>query len=461
MEKSVTNLETDYLVVGAGAMGMSFLEELITNSSKLEAIILDTRPAPGGHWNDAYSFVRLHQPALTYGVNSRTLGEGGPDMASKALILQHFELALKDLIATGRVKFFPKCKYIGEGKFVSLLDEDVEYHVKIRSKFVDATCTTTHVPATRKPNFEVAEGVNFVPINGLSGVTSPWLKYLIIGGGKTGIDAVLYLLDNSVNPDKIQWIIPNDSWFWNRNATRFDDGNFHKFVYKLIDPMLDEKADTVEKVILNMEENGGFLRLDKNILPTRYRAGSVSVDEIEKMQRIKGIIRKGRIASIKPGKLIFNSGEEMDIDTNTLCVDCSVNGTLFPPAKKVFDGNTINIQFIRMPPPGLSANIIAALELKYPNEEEKKNEVCVVLKAPQMPEDLILNFYTDGRTNEAEMKLLGFNWERKRRASGLHHVKLLDLLKMIFLMMKRKDRLKKKWEMLLVEREEKDVKEVK
>ena len=55
-------------------MGMCFLDELINNSSSLEAIIVDQRDKPGGHWNDAYSFVRLHQPAAFYGVNSRPLG---------------------------------------------------------------------------------------------------------------------------------------------------------------------------------------------------------------------------------------------------------------------------------------------------------------------------------------------------------------------------------------------------
>merc|ERR1711936_1346681 len=95
--KEVTKLTTDYLIIGAGAMGLGFLEELILNSADLEAIIVDRRDKPGGHWNDAYSFVRLHQPAGTYGVNSRSLGMGGPDLASKSLILSHFESALTDL----------------------------------------------------------------------------------------------------------------------------------------------------------------------------------------------------------------------------------------------------------------------------------------------------------------------------------------------------------------------------
>ena len=48
-------------------------------------------------------------------------------------------------------------------------------------------------------------------------------QYLIVGGGKTGIDAVLYLLDHGVLPDKISWIVPNDSWLLNRDSLVFDE----------------------------------------------------------------------------------------------------------------------------------------------------------------------------------------------------------------------------------------------
>ena len=124
-------LTTDYLIIGAGAMGMMFLEEIILNSKDIEAVIVDMRDKPGGHWNDAYSFVRLHQPAITYGLNSRTLGVGEADLASKSQILSHFELGLADLLATGRVKFLSQCKYQGDGKVISLLDEKLTYKVKL------------------------------------------------------------------------------------------------------------------------------------------------------------------------------------------------------------------------------------------------------------------------------------------------------------------------------------------
>jgi len=440
---------TDYLVIGAGAMGMSFVEEIIRSSTDVEAIIVDTRAAPGGHWNDAYSFVRLHQPALTYGVNSRKLGEGGADLASKALILEHYELALKDLIETGRVKFFPQCKYLRDGTFVSLLDENNTYNVKLNANLVDASCTTTHVPATKKPNYGVSDNVNLVPINGLANISSPLPHYLVIGGGKTGIDAVLYLLDHGMNPDKISWVIPNDAWFFERDAFRYDGGNLAEVAVRMIDSVLDESCETPTEVMLKLEENGILMRLDKNVLPTRYRAATVNHTEIKKLQQVKNVIRKGRIESIESGKLIFQSGDEMLFDPKTLCVDCSVNSTMFQPQKKVFDGNTINVQFILLPPPGISANIIAALELMFPDDEEKKNSVCVVLEAPQMLQDFFKNFYTDGLTNERVFATLGFRWMRQRRNSVLHHVQVFDLINMMYQMRKRNEPYRNKLKMYM------------
>ena len=78
----IIKLETDYLVIGSGAMGMAFVDEMLIGSSNYgnnqntEFIIIDKHAKPGGHWNDAYQFVTLHQPAAYYGVNSKILGEG-------------------------------------------------------------------------------------------------------------------------------------------------------------------------------------------------------------------------------------------------------------------------------------------------------------------------------------------------------------------------------------------------
>ena len=68
----------DYLVMGAGAAGMAFADSVLTET-EATLVIVDRRDRPGGHWNDAYPFVRLHQPASYYGVNSAPLGSGAID----------------------------------------------------------------------------------------------------------------------------------------------------------------------------------------------------------------------------------------------------------------------------------------------------------------------------------------------------------------------------------------------
>jgi cation diffusion facilitator CzcD-associated flavoprotein CzcO len=73
-------LETDYLVVGAGASGLVFTDALIADSDA-DVVIVDRRHAPGGHWNDADPFSRLHQPLSDYGSNRDDYERaGGPEI---------------------------------------------------------------------------------------------------------------------------------------------------------------------------------------------------------------------------------------------------------------------------------------------------------------------------------------------------------------------------------------------
>ena len=68
-------LEADYLVVGAGAAGMAFTDALIERPD-VSVVMVDRRHGVGGHWLDAYPFVRLHQASAFYGVASTLLGQG-------------------------------------------------------------------------------------------------------------------------------------------------------------------------------------------------------------------------------------------------------------------------------------------------------------------------------------------------------------------------------------------------
>ena len=90
-------LDTDYLVIGSGAMGMAFTDVLLTETNA-RITLVDKHHQPGGHWNDAYPFVRLHQPSAFYGVNSKKLGNDSVDTAGLNQGL--YELATNEEICT-------------------------------------------------------------------------------------------------------------------------------------------------------------------------------------------------------------------------------------------------------------------------------------------------------------------------------------------------------------------------
>ena len=87
--------------------------------------MVDRRERPGGHWLNAYPFVRVHQPSANYGVNSRVLGndridESGPnagfyERSSGAEICDYYNDVLEEvLLPSGQVRFFGKSDYLGE-----------------------------------------------------------------------------------------------------------------------------------------------------------------------------------------------------------------------------------------------------------------------------------------------------------------------------------------------------------
>ncbi|MGB1463854.1 MAG: NAD(P)/FAD-dependent oxidoreductase, partial [Parvibaculales bacterium] len=156
-------------------MGMAFADTLLTESDA-DMVIVDRHAKPGGHWNVAYPFVRLHQPSSFFGVASRELSrfekdkvgfnKGLYDLASGAEVSAYFDDVMQQtLLPSGRVRYFPMSDYQGDGVFTSLTGGQ-ETCVTFK-KLVDATRLTVDVPAEHTPAFTIADGVNFMPLNEL------------------------------------------------------------------------------------------------------------------------------------------------------------------------------------------------------------------------------------------------------------------------------------------------------
>ncbi|RBP52795.1 NAD(P)/FAD-dependent oxidoreductase [Arenicella xantha] len=393
-----TQLETDYLIIGCGAVGMAFADVLLAETDA-NIIIVDKHHKPGGHWNDAYSFVTLHQPSAFYGVSSLELSNGKRDeigmnkglheLASGPEVLSYFDQVMKhQFLPSGRVQYFPMCDYRGNGEFSSMLS-DKQYKVTVNRKIIDGTYFKTSVPATHTPNFEIADGVQFAPLNDLPNLTEPKDGYVVVGGGKTGIDACLWLLDNHIDPDDITWIMPRDGWWIDRKNTQPTREFFNYSIGAQVKQMEAlANAESLDDLFVRLEAGGVLLRLDKNVKPAMFHGATVSQEEATQLRRISNVVRHGRVSRIGLNEITF-ADTAIATTPNTLHIDCSARAVPVTETYPVFNGDTVTVQTVRSYQPVFSAAFIAHIEANY-DDEAIKNDICKVVPLPNHDVDWLI-----------------------------------------------------------------------
>jgi hypothetical protein len=381
-------IETDYLVVGAGAAGMIFTDEMLTHSDA-RILIVDRRFRPGGHWNDAYSFVRLHQPSAFYGAGSRELGSNrietsGPNtglyqQAGGAEISAYFEQLMEErLLPSGRVQFLPLHDYRGDWsgnhKIVSLATGEVK-QVCVASKLVDTTFYRVSTPRTHTPSFEVGNGVRVIPPNDLPQAVAPHRKYVVVGGGKTSMDVIIWLLQQGVHPDSLMWIVPRDSWLINRETIQPGEAGLVRMIEAQAH-YLDAAAHAgcLDEIYDRLEHTGDLLRVDPNIRPGMFHQATISLGELTLLREVRNVIRAKHVRRIDAHKVVFDKSE-IPAERRTLYVDCSARSISWSPTKPVFDGPRITLQFVRDGRISLSAAAIGYVEATI-HEEWRKNLLC-------------------------------------------------------------------------------------
>ncbi len=405
-----SQLQADYLIVGSGAVGMAFADSIF-HESQASMVIVDRHHGPGGHWNDAYPFVRLHQPSSFYGVNSRKLGNNGLDTdplnpgmterATSAEILAYYEGLMQDMLASGRVRYLPMTSYVGplangvpagpdssdnspDSYTVTSLLSGAITHIQVARKVVDTSYLNTAVPSTHPPKYAIAEGIECMPLNNLPKVKARPSGYVVVGSGKTGIDACLWLLANQVAPDQIRWIMPRDSWFQNRASVQSGEAFFMSTLTAIaMQYEAVANANSVAEVFASLEATSQLLRLDKNVEPTMYHAAVVSLDELQALRQIRDIVRMGRVVRFEREQIVLERGTA-PMDAGRIVVDCSASAAEMRPAVPVFQGRVITPQFIQAFQPTFSAALIGHVELSY-NDEALKNRICKPVPLPDTP----------------------------------------------------------------------------
>ncbi len=395
-------IEADYLVVGAGAMGMAFTD-VILNETDATVALVDRLHAPGGHWNKAYPFVRLHQPSAFYGVNSRRLGNdtidregwnaGLYELATNGEVCAYFDHVMREqFLPSGRVHYLPMSNHLGGGRIESLLT-GAESQVASR-RIVDATFMNVRVPSMRPPPFEVDPAATCLPLNALPDCAADYSDFVVVGAGKTGFDACLFLLRHGVDPDSIRWIMPRDSWLLNRASIQaldlFEDCMLHWFADTFT---AIAGAASLTDAYLRVEHAGQLLRLDPDVEPTMYRCCTVTEAELEQVRRIRNVVRQGRVQRIEADRAVLDGGE-LPYGPGTLFVDCTADGLARRPPQPVFAGETITLQSVRTCQQVFSAAFIAHVEAAY-DDEALKNELATPVPHPDSARDFLTNIVAD------------------------------------------------------------------
>lgn len=411
-------LETDFLVVGAGAMGLAFTDEILSADTAARVVMVDRRAGPGGHWNDAYDFVRLHQPAAYYGVNSARLGSGrADDLASKPEILAYFQRVVARWVGTGRLRFLPQCE-MGEDGVVRSLVGDETWRIEAARAVVDGTFSQVQVPATHGPAYAVSPDASLVPVGGLWRLPARHPQYVVIGAGKTGFDAILYLLERGVDAGRITWIVSRDSWLYAR-------AGLHPKVAgtaTLSHLRIVTESRYPDEAFARMERDGWWLRVDEARTPTMFRCATVSRDELHGLRRIDDVVRMGRVQRVEPDRLVLDGGE-LPVKAGALFVDCTADGLARRAPVPVFAGRRITLQPLFFCQQVASAAAIAALLRRLPDDDALRNSYAVAVPHPDVPEDYIRCISTtlDNLMRWGDQPGLGW-WALRSRLSATHHL---------------------------------------
>jgi hypothetical protein len=400
---AMRSLSTDYLVVGAGAMGMAFTDSLIDHAD-VQVTLIDRRHAAGGHWQDAYPFVQLHQASVFYGVASTVLGAGamqqqGPESglherARRAEIQNYYDDILhRRFVGSGRVTFLAGSEYHTDGR-AHLVTSHVSgetTRVDVRRRVVDATYLSPTIPATTPPPFGVADGVRVVAVNELARLVDAPTSYVIVGSGKTATDGIVWLLANGVQADRIMWVRPREPWMLNRAVVQPDPAVAIGLAADTMAAAAD--AESLDDLFLRLEAAGVMLRIDTDVVPTMAKTPTLGSWELDRLRTIDNVIRLGHIKHVSASEIVLDDGV-VPLAPGSLVVHCAASGLRYPPLVPLWGPDKIRLQTIRVGFPCFCAALAGFVEATR-DDDRDRNRLCPPNTLPDNP------------TNWAQMQVRG------------------------------------------------------
>mmetsp|Transcript_17801 Transcript_17801/g.46048 ORF Transcript_17801/g.46048 Transcript_17801/m.46048 type:complete len:538 (+) Transcript_17801:58-1671(+) len=367
---SLLSHRLDYLVIGGGFSGLNAMSALKRANPHLRAVCVDPRPGPGGSWNEFYSFVRLHNPHPMFGVDGHSWGIPEPTvLASKEQVLHHFTSFVDGAMPAGfayaggvRYECLMAPALPGTGGSpaplrVSLQSEDTgEEFIVDAFRVIDARGFdyAGHMKADQDPRSDGStRGRELMPgdlpellqagAEAAAPGAGPGRLFVVVGGGKMGIDTAGFLVDHVRAEDSIVLITGTPKWFSNRDMIVGHRKPTHSFLptwsqltqptfaQMVLDMALKWDGHNAEEVLLEQGRRGTLISVAG---PGRsYAVGLLSEAEKARVEQHCRVVvddhfrgadfatRAGLTSTVR-----LQSGESIDTTKELVIVNCRTSG---------------------------------------------------------------------------------------------------------------------------------------
>merc|ERR1712238_492983 len=246
------------------------------------------------------------------------------------------------------------------------------------------------VPSMRKPLFPVHDNVNYITVNDTMTATmsGEYTHYVVLGAGKTSLDAIIQLLNNGIDQSFIKWVISRDVWYFIRDQIYPKEKTHYENLSIVLDTLL--AATSAKDFLLQMESLGKVARLDscsQQNFPTVMKGPQISSDDLSLLRTVKDIVRLGRVQAIGDGGvMMFGSADKNNHEglqevhlssdnSSTVFIDCMVDNFQWystPKEYKIFETKRINLgPLLAVFNPSFSAALIAYMESNISDDTTK------------------------------------------------------------------------------------------
>jgi hypothetical protein len=249
-------------------------------------------------------------------------------------------------------------------------------------RVVNAHYLAPEIPAQTPAPFGVADGVPSVPVNDLVRLPGPPGQFVIVGSGKTATDAIVWLLDNGVDPDTVCWVRPRDPWMFNRAVVQPDPAVNLSMVADILESACE--ATSPDDLFLRMEAAGVMMRVDPRVTPSMAKTPTLAQWELERLRTIENVVRLGHIRNVEPGRLVCEDGDA-PIDRDALVVHCAASGLQYEPLVPVWGPKGIVLQCVATGP--IFGAALAGYVEATREDDAEKNRLCPPHSLPNTPSD--------------------------------------------------------------------------